>query len=62
MTTAPERTALSPDQVASRLISGSVRRSYEPAVAIDWDAPLVEGKYFLPKEVIPSTAPPTGRS
>ena len=52
MTTAPERTALSPDQVASRLISGSVRRSYEPAVAIDWDAPLEEGKYFLPKEVI----------
>jgi hypothetical protein len=52
MTTAPERTALSPDQVATRLISGSVRRSYEPAVAIDWDAPLVEGKYFLPKEVI----------
>ncbi len=52
MTTAPERTALSPDQVATRLISGSVRRSYEPAVAIDWDAPLEEGKYFLPKEVI----------
>jgi hypothetical protein len=52
MTTAPERTAPSPDQVAARLIGGSVRRSYEPAVAIDWDAPLVEGRYFLPKEVI----------
>jgi hypothetical protein len=52
MTTAPERTALSPDQVAARLINGSVRRSYEPAVAIDWDAPLVDGRYFLPKEVI----------
>ncbi|WP_220793084.1 AurF N-oxygenase family protein [Nocardioides stalactiti] len=56
MTTAPERTALPPapdmTQVATRLLRGSVRRSYEPAVAIDWDAPLVEGKYFLPKEVV----------
>ncbi|HUQ00131.1 MAG TPA: diiron oxygenase [Aeromicrobium sp.] len=47
-----ERTAQSPDVVATRLIGGSVRRSYEPAVAIDWDAPLVDGKYFLPKEII----------
>lgn len=52
MTTAPERTTPSPDVVATRLINGSVRRSYEPAVAIDWDAPLEEGRYFLPKEVI----------
>ena len=52
MTTAPERASLPPDDVATRLINGSVRRSYEPAVAIDWDAPLVEGKYFLPPEVI----------
>jgi hypothetical protein len=52
MTTAPERTAPSPDVVATRLINGSVRRSYEPEVAIDWDAPLEDGKYFLPKEVV----------
>ncbi|KAA1419446.1 diiron oxygenase [Nocardioides humilatus] len=55
MTTTPERTKTTPvsmDTVAERLINGSVRRSYEPAVAIDWDAPLVEGKYFLPKEVV----------
>src|SRR6188508_3155121 len=56
MTTAPERTgppARPPmTEVATRLINGSVRRSYEPEVAIDWEAPLVEGKYFLPKEVI----------
>lgn len=52
MTTAPERTTPSPDQVATRLLNGSVRRSYEPSVAIDWDAPLVEGKYFIPTEVI----------
>lgn len=52
MTTTPERTAPPPDVVATRLINGSVRRSYEPAVAIDWDAPLVAGKYFLPKEIL----------
>ncbi len=40
------------DVVAGRLLSGSVRRSYEPDVAIDWDAPLDEGKYFLPPEII----------
>lgn len=51
MTTTPERTT-SPDVVAARLIGGSVRRSYEPAVAIDWEAPLEEGKYFLPTSVI----------
>ena len=54
--TAPERAAR-PDrpsmtQVAGRLINGSVRRSYEPAVAIDWEAPLVDGAYYLPQEIV----------
>lgn len=52
MTVTTERTNLPPDVVATRLIGGSVRRSYEPTVAIDWDAPLVPGKYFLPAEVL----------
>ena len=52
MTVTTERTNLPPDVVATRLIGGSVRRSYEPTVAIDWDAPLVPGKYFLPTEVL----------
>src|SRR5689334_16824711 len=47
-----DRPPLTPHDMASRLIGGSVRRSYEPAVAIDWDAPLLEGRYFLPREVI----------
>ena len=38
------------EQVAERLLSGSVRRSYAPVVDIDWDAPIVEGKYYLPPE------------
>jgi hypothetical protein len=46
------RTPTDPDVVAGRLINGSVRRSYEPEVAIDWDAPLVDGRYFLPPEVL----------
>lgn len=46
------RTPTAPDVVATRLIKGSVRRSYDPEVAIDWDAPLVEGRYFLPVEVL----------
>jgi hypothetical protein len=52
MTVTSARALLTPDVVASRLIGGSVRRSYEPAVSIDWDAPLAEGRYFLPKEVV----------
>jgi len=44
--------ALDRDVVADRLLRGSVRRSYQPEVDIDWDAPLVPGKYFLPPPVI----------
>ncbi|MCL2542586.1 MAG: diiron oxygenase [Nocardioidaceae bacterium] len=46
------RDPLDPDVVADRLNSGSVRRSYSPEVAIDWDAPLDPDKYFLPPELI----------
>ncbi len=45
---APTRTR---DDVAGRLLGGSVRRSYAPVVDIDWDAPLVPGKWFLPAEM-----------
>jgi hypothetical protein len=40
------------EQVAGRLLNGSVRRSYDPVVDLDWDAPLDEGKFFLPPELI----------
>ncbi|GAA4402763.1 AurF N-oxygenase family protein [Tsukamurella soli] len=39
------------DDVAARLLGGSVRRSYAPVVDIDWDAPLVAGRWFLPPEM-----------
>lgn len=51
-TTRPPRTAVEPDVVAERLNSGSVRRSYRPEVAIDWDAPLDPDKFFLPPELL----------
>jgi P-aminobenzoate N-oxygenase AurF len=35
---------------AERLLDSSVRNSYQPDLDIDWDAPLVEGKAFLPEE------------
>lgn len=50
--TAPARAVLSPDDVATRLNTGSVRRSYRPEVAIDWDAPLAADKYFLPPQLV----------
>jgi hypothetical protein len=38
------------DVTAERLLESSVRNSYDPDVDVDWDAPLVEGKGFLPEE------------
>lgn len=35
---------------AERLLDSSVRNSYQPDVDVDWDAPLVEGKGFLPEQ------------
>jgi hypothetical protein len=38
------------DVTAERLLDSSMRNSYDPEVDVDWDAPLVEGKGFLPEE------------
>ena len=35
---------------AERLLDSSVRNSYQPDLDIDWDAPLVAGKGFMPEE------------
>ncbi|TQF74092.1 diiron oxygenase [Rhodococcus spelaei] len=40
------------ETVAGRLLEGSVKRSYDPVVDLDWDAPLEDGKYFLPPYVL----------
>jgi hypothetical protein len=38
------------DVTAERLLDSSMRNSYDPDVDVDWDAPLVAGKGFLPEE------------
>jgi para-aminobenzoate N-oxygenase AurF len=38
------------DVTAERLLDSSVRNSYQPDLDVDWDAPLVEGKGFMPEE------------
>ena len=48
----PAPTPTDREVVAGRLLAGSVKRSYNPVVDLDWDAPLVEGRYFLPPAVL----------
>ncbi|MGQ0840521.1 AurF N-oxygenase family protein [Actinokineospora sp.] len=38
------------DQVGSRLLDASVRNTYDPHLDIDWSAPPVEGKAYMPLE------------
>lgn len=40
------------EEYSDRLLKGSVRRSYQPIVDLDWDAPLDPDKYYLPPKVI----------
>jgi len=37
-------------ETAQRLLDSSVRLSYDPELEIDWDAPLVDGKYGMTPE------------
>ncbi|MFC5721381.1 diiron oxygenase [Streptomyces gamaensis] len=38
--------------VAERLLASSARHSFDPDAELDWDAPLVDGKWFWPPELI----------
>jgi hypothetical protein len=38
------------DVTAERLLDSSMRNSYDPDVDIDWDAPMAEGKTYMPEE------------
>ena len=46
-TAAPNR-----EEFSERLLRGSVKKSYEPVVDIDWDAPLDPDKFFLPPKSV----------
>jgi len=52
--TASVKTTNSPtrEEFSERLLKGSVKKSYEPVVDIDWDAPLDPDKFFLPPKVV----------
>ncbi|MEC3979250.1 AurF N-oxygenase family protein [Amycolatopsis sp. H20-H5] len=38
------------DKTAERLLKSSANKFYDPDVDIDWEAPLVEGKRFIPEK------------
>ncbi|MDT0455225.1 diiron oxygenase [Streptomyces sp. DSM 41527] len=40
------------EQVAERLLDSSAKHSFDPDTALDWDAPLEEGKWFWPPELV----------
>jgi hypothetical protein len=40
------------ERTAERLLRGAVKHSYDPLVAIDWDAPLDPEKFFLPPRLV----------
>ncbi|MGW0172927.1 AurF N-oxygenase family protein [Rhodococcus sp. NPDC003322] len=48
----PSTTPTDREVVAARLLAGSIKRSYNPVVDLDWDAPLAEDRYFLPPTVL----------
>lgn len=50
--TRPEAKVGDREKTATRLLSSAARKSYDPEIDIDWNAPLVEGKhYMLPHRV-----------
>ncbi|MEV8453049.1 diiron oxygenase [Streptomyces sp. NPDC052095] len=50
------RDALGPlrdrEQVAARLLESSAKHSFDPDKELDWDAPVEEGKWFWPPELV----------
>src|ERR1700757_4576882 len=52
MTSAVKPVGPSREEFSERLLKGSVKKSYEPVVDIDWDAPLDPDKFYLPPRVI----------
>ncbi len=49
-------------ETAQRLLDSSARLSYDPELEIDWDAPLVDGKYGMTRSGAVSTAPTCGNA
>lgn len=52
MTTSLKPGGPSREEFSERLLKGSVKKSYEPVVDIDWDAPLDPDKFYLPPRLV----------
>jgi hypothetical protein len=52
MTTAVKPGGPSREEFSERLLRGSAKKSYEPIVDIDWDAPLDPDKFYLPPRLV----------
>lgn len=52
MTTSVKPGGPSREDFSDRLLKGSVKKSYEPVVDIDWDAPLDPDKFYLPARLV----------
>lgn len=52
MTTAVKPGGPNREEFATRLLRGSVKKSYEPVVDIDWNAPLDPDKFYLPPRLV----------
>src|SRR4051794_22479644 len=48
----PKPSGPSREEFSERLLKGSVKKSYEPIVDIDWDAPLDPDKFYLPAKLV----------
>lgn len=48
----PETRGRTREEFSERLLNGSIKKSYEPAVDIDWDAPIDPEKFFLPPQMV----------
>ncbi|HZE17194.1 MAG TPA: diiron oxygenase, partial [Mycobacterium sp.] len=52
MTTAIKPDGPNREEFSERLLKGSLKKSYEPVVDIDWDAPLDPDKFYLPPKTV----------
>jgi hypothetical protein len=43
---------LTQEELSERLLKGSAKKSYDPILDIDWDAPLEPDKFYLPPKLI----------
>jgi hypothetical protein len=42
-------TAATREKTAERLLNSSAKNSYDPEIDIDWEAPLVDGMFYMPE-------------